>query len=129
MFIFLKSDLKCLNDAKGGSYYKDHLPLLGNFFYLFFLLFFSICSKIYYTTRIGEKINISSIDLNSCCTDALITLNSGMLEINDRVNIDLDFEIVQSLQVGHGGWCDGNIQVTFKNFKILSRFNDGYILL
>jgi hypothetical protein len=29
-----------------------------------------------------------------------------MLEINDRVNIDLDFEIVQSLQVGHGGWCD-----------------------
>ena len=29
------------------------------------------------------------------------------LEINDRVNIDLDFEIVQSLQIGHGGWCEG----------------------
>lgn len=22
-------DLKCISDAKGGSYYRDHLPLLG----------------------------------------------------------------------------------------------------
>ena len=29
------------------------------------------------------------------------------LELSEKVNIDLDFEIVQSLQIGHGGWCEG----------------------
>ncbi len=32
--------------------------------------------------------------------------SSIQLNRNDRVNIDLDFELVQSLQVNHGGWCD-----------------------
>lgn len=29
------------------------------------------------------------------------------LQINDQVNVDLELEIVQSLQHGHGGWTDG----------------------
>ncbi|KAF4517390.1 hypothetical protein B566_EDAN007642 [Ephemera danica] len=29
------------------------------------------------------------------------------LQIGDQVNVDLDLEIVQSLQHGHGGWIDG----------------------
>lgn len=29
------------------------------------------------------------------------------MQIGDLVNIDLDLEIVQSLQHGHGGWTDG----------------------
>lgn len=29
------------------------------------------------------------------------------LKIGDQVNVDLDLEIVQSLQNGHGGWTDG----------------------
>lgn len=33
--------------------------------------------------------------------------NPGGLQIGDLVNIDLDLEIVQSLQHGHGGWTDG----------------------
>lgn len=33
--------------------------------------------------------------------------NPGGLHIGDLVNIDLDLEIVQSLQHGHGGWTDG----------------------
>jgi hypothetical protein len=44
--------------------------------------------------------NISNGNLDAA------TLTNSCLEINDRVNIDLDFEIVQSLQIGHGGWCD-----------------------
>lgn len=34
-------------------------------------------------------------------------------KFNDNVNIDLDFEIVQSLQVGHGGWCEAMFEVLF----------------
>ncbi|XP_061707251.1 E3 ubiquitin-protein ligase MIB1 [Cydia pomonella] len=29
------------------------------------------------------------------------------LQVGDQVNVDLDLEIVQSLQIGHGGWTDG----------------------
>lgn len=29
------------------------------------------------------------------------------LKIGDQVNVDLELEIVQSLQHGHGGWTDG----------------------
>lgn len=54
------------------------------------------------------------------CTDCLFSFivfeitgeqngnrNPGGLQIGDLVNIDLDLEIVQSLQHGHGGWTDG----------------------
>ena len=35
----------------------------------------------------------------------------GGLAIGDQVNVDLDLEIVQSLQHGHGGWTDGMFEV------------------
>ena len=37
MLHFLQADLKVVTDAKGGAFYRDHLPLLGNF------LFFENC--------------------------------------------------------------------------------------
>lgn len=37
----------------------------------------------------------------------------GGLTIGDQVNVDLDLEIVQSLQHGHGGWTDGMFEVSF----------------
>lgn len=33
------------------------------------------------------------------------------LQIGDQVTVDLDLEIVQSLQHGHGGWTDGMYEV------------------
>ncbi|XP_005102534.2 E3 ubiquitin-protein ligase MIB1 [Aplysia californica] len=64
------ADLKVMNDAKGGSCYRDHLPLLGE-------------------QGPGSR--------SGPCG----------LAIGDQVNVDLDLEIVQSLQHGHGGWTDG----------------------
>jgi len=34
------------------------------------------------------------------------------IQIGDQVNVDLDLEIVQSLQHGHGGWTDGMYEVS-----------------
>ncbi|XP_076652454.1 E3 ubiquitin-protein ligase mind bomb 1 isoform X4 [Halictus rubicundus] len=62
------ADLKVVNDAKGQSVYRDHLPLLGE----------------QGPGRTG----------------------SHGLQIGDQVNVDLELEIVQSLQHGHGGWID-----------------------
>lgn len=63
------ADLKVVNDVKGQTVYRDHLPLLG------------------------EQGTARSA--------------SHGLQINDQVNVDLELEIVQSLQHGHGGWTDG----------------------
>lgn len=63
------ADLKVVNDAKGQTVYRDHLPLLGQ----------------HGSGRNGPH----------------------GLQIGDQVKVDLELEIVQSLQVGHGGWTDG----------------------
>ncbi|XP_035892016.1 E3 ubiquitin-protein ligase mind-bomb [Anopheles stephensi] len=62
------ADLKVMNDAKGMTVYRDHLPLLGEY-------------------GPGRAPN--------------------NFQIGDQVTVDLDIEIVQSLQHGHGGWTDG----------------------
>ncbi|KAM7294417.1 E3 ubiquitin-protein ligase MIB1 [Ixodes scapularis] len=65
----LQADLKVVNDAKGGTVYRDHLPLLG---------------------------------------EQGLSRSGGLgFQVGDQVNVDLDLEIVQSLQHGHGGWTDG----------------------
>ncbi|XP_003424076.1 E3 ubiquitin-protein ligase MIB1 isoform X2 [Nasonia vitripennis] len=63
------ADLKVVNDAKGQTVYRDHLPLLGE----------------QGPGRAGPH----------------------GLAIGDQVNVDLEYEIVDSLQQGHGGWTDG----------------------
>ena len=35
----------------------------------------------------------------------------SQFQLNDQVNIDHDFDTVQSLQVGHGGWCEPMFEV------------------
>lgn len=59
------ADLKVVNDAKGQTVYRDHLPLLGE----------------QGPGRSGPH----------------------GLKIGDQVHVDLELEIVQSLQHGHGG--------------------------
>nr|XP_009862485.1 E3 ubiquitin-protein ligase MIB1 [Ciona intestinalis] len=63
-------DLKIVTDAKGPSFYRDHLPCLGQL-------------------------------------NGQPSLPVTEFQLNDQVNIDLDLEIVQSLQHGHGGWTEG----------------------
>lgn len=62
------ADLKVVNDSKGTTVYRDHLPLLGE-------------------NGPGK--------------------GPHGFQIGDQVTVDLELEIVQSLQHGHGGWTDG----------------------
>merc|ERR1719431_939921 len=63
------ADLKAVSDAKGGTVYRDHLPLLGE-------------------AHPGRP-------------------GGGAMAVGDLVNVDLELEIVQHLQHGHGGWTEG----------------------
>lgn len=65
-------DLKCVQDVKGGFFYRDYCFVLGE--------------------QNGNR-------------------NFGGLQIGDLVNIDFDFEIVQFLQYGYGGWIDGMFEI------------------
>ena len=76
------ADLKAVSDAKGGTVYKDHLPLLGDF-------------------GPGKS------------------APHGLV-VGDQVNVDLELEIVQHLQHGHGGWTDGI--ALFKSRQMATRF-------
>ncbi len=125
--------MKCVEAAKEGYYYKEHLPLLGE------------QTVIKRNTKLSnremsasndsnmDKISLSRSPMIASRTSLfgggkspsgsslnLLAENNGGLDlnpnltqmfqsfkVNDRVNIDLDFEVVQSLQVGHGGWSDG----------------------
>ena len=59
-------------DSKGPSFYRDHLPLLGE----------------------DQRAFI------------------GMFSPGDHVAIELDVEVVKNLQVGHGGWSPGMLEVS-----------------
>jgi len=62
------ADLKVVNDAKGTTMYREHLPLLGE--------------------NNGSK-------------------GPYGFQIGDQVAVNLEIDVVQSLQHGHGGWTDG----------------------
>ena len=76
-----------------------------------------------HSNKLLDSINNSMIqnDLNKISDSSTsLPLNGSVkstqtskIKLNDRANIDLDFEIVQSLQVGHGGWCEAMFEVLF----------------
>ena len=149
-FYYLKCDLKCVSDTKGGNYYKDHLPLFGekrsthknlNPESNSKLIQSNVTNLLAYTpTNQSSDLNlrcVSSESLNnnmkkdtkqttarqpvhatiiqnnfseeSSCLSSNTSNNLLVgkdFKLGDRVNIDMGFELVQSLQIGHGGWCD-----------------------
>ncbi|CAG0882641.1 unnamed protein product [Cyprideis torosa] len=66
----------------GGTVYRDHLPLLG----------------LHHPASPSSALNGLPVGNSSAPFG---------FAIGDLVNIDLDLEIVHSLQHGHGGWTDG----------------------
>ena len=70
-FISLQSDLKAATDTKGGQFYKEHLPILGE------------------SDQAGSQ-----------------------FKVGDRVRVDLEVEVIKTLQNGHGGWNEGMTEVS-----------------
>ncbi len=57
------------------------------------------------------KSSASVADVNFIEIVPSVNVLGKTFKIGDRVNIDLSFEIVQSLQIGHGGWCEAMFEV------------------
>ncbi|KAG0412538.1 hypothetical protein HPB47_010336 [Ixodes persulcatus] len=71
-----KVDLKYIQDAPGGFFYRDHLPILG----------------------VG-----SAVDSQAPRAGAQAPLHS-QFSVGDRVEVLLDIESLKIMQDGHGGW-------------------------
>ncbi|KAM7312463.1 E3 ubiquitin-protein ligase MIB2 isoform X1 [Ixodes scapularis] len=71
-----KVDLKYIQDAPGGFFYRDHLPILG----------------------VG-----SAVDPQAPRAGAQAPLHS-QFSVGDRVEVLLDIESLKIMQDGHGGW-------------------------
>ncbi|XP_075213933.1 E3 ubiquitin-protein ligase mind bomb 2 [Lycorma delicatula] len=69
-----KVDIKCVQEATGGNYYREHLPILGH--------------------RLSSQVN-------ECVPNAprTLTFNQG-----DKVRVTMDIETLKGIQEGHGGW-------------------------
>ena len=79
LLFIIQSDLKAVTAAKGSSFYKEHLPLLGE-------------------------------DSQQATT---------VFAAGDRVWVDLDTEVIKTLQEGHGGWSDGMKEVSVVSILLL----------
>lgn len=101
------SDLKAISEAKGGSYYRDHLPPLD---------------ADHHRQRGGVTTMLSQAGTSSAAAAAASLQQQQQqnqqqqrvgpsptisFAIGDHVNVDLDVEVVRSLQHHHGGWTDG----------------------
>lgn len=84
------ADLKVVNDAKGATVYRDHLPLLG---------------------------------------ENTATKGHNGFQIGDSVIVDLELEVVQSFQHGHGGWTDGMFECLNNPGKVVGIDEDHDIVV
>lgn len=75
-------------------------------------------------TRIQNNFNCPSVNQNSADDNLIKNSSDKDFKLGEQVNIDLSFEVVQSLQVGHGGWCEAMFEVTlillFDLFSLIS---------
>ncbi|XP_013209751.1 E3 ubiquitin-protein ligase MIB2 isoform X4 [Microtus ochrogaster] len=121
-----KVDLKCVGEAAGGFYYKEHLPKLGK------------------PAELQRRVSVDGQpfqrgDKVKCLldTDVLRDMQEGhggwnprMAEHNsfwvgDVVRVIDDLDTVKQLQAGHGEWTDDMAPALGRVGKVLKVFGDG----
>lgn len=83
---YFKTDLKCVEETKGGFCYEEHLPVLSE--------------KIF--KRNSKEVKCEK----KPSAQREQKQEEFRLKIKDRVRIGKSIEELKPLQVGHGGWCD-----------------------
>lgn len=68
-------DLCCLKASTAGTYYKEHLPLLGQL-----------------------------VQMNADSVSTTLPNVKQTFSVGDKVKVRVDVETLQNLQSGHGGW-------------------------
>lgn len=106
-------DLCYVEEAMSGTYYKDHLPLLGQ-------------PVMTVPDNGNSSTSASSGDTNATSSQQHVTFNVG-----DRVKVMLEVETLKEMQdSGHGGWnprmaeCIGKV---FREFTFISHLRESTV--
>ena len=83
-----KVDLKYVQDAVGGFYYREHLPILG--------------------ISLDQQVGAAR---QSTTSPRHLTFNVG-----DKVKVLMEVEALKQMQEGHGGWNPRMAEVSLKDF-------------
>ncbi|XP_005986112.1 E3 ubiquitin-protein ligase MIB2 isoform X2 [Latimeria chalumnae] len=121
-----KVDLKCIIEATGGFYFKDHLPILGKP---------AEIQRQESTDRhpfqLGDKVKcLLDIDILREMQEGHGGWNPKMAEmdtfwVGDVVRVIEDMETVKRLQVGHGEWTDSMGPALGQTGKVQKIYGDG----
>jgi len=118
-----KIDLKCVAESKGVYFYRDHLPLLGektshkpNLTQIAKIKYqqndiLNDDKSLILPQTVEQSQHLVVLPASTSNGFYTATNQTYSFKLCDKVNIDLDFEILQTLQVGHGGWCDAMFEV------------------
>ena len=87
-------DLTCITDGNGGSYYKSHLPKLG---------------------QTPESLIIPPSSNPTSSSSEVTTL----FEVGERVRVLLSAVTLKDMQEGHGGWNDKMEEVQFREHTVV----------
>uniref|UniRef100_A0A670YWR6 E3 ubiquitin-protein ligase MIB2 n=1 Tax=Pseudonaja textilis TaxID=8673 RepID=A0A670YWR6_PSETE len=121
-----KVDLKCITEASGGFYYKEHLPKLGKPAELQ-----KKESTEGHPFQHGDKVKcLLDIDILREMQEGHGGWNPKMAELNtfwvdDVVRVIDDMETVKQLQAGHGEWTDEMTAILGHIGKVIKIFGDG----
>lgn len=103
-------DLKVVTDAKGGSFYRDHLPVIGDFGAAFrCTLAESVADDLFSASSMASSSQATLTGATSAANLDLMASGPSLdVAAGDRVRIDaalsVDVDLIRSLQTGHGGW-------------------------
>uniref|UniRef100_A0A8C6A311 RING-type E3 ubiquitin transferase n=1 Tax=Marmota marmota marmota TaxID=9994 RepID=A0A8C6A311_MARMA len=121
-----KVDLKCIGEAAGGFYYKEHLPRLGKPAELQRRV-----SADGQPFQRGDKVKcLLDIDVLRDMEEGHGGWNPRMAEHNsfwvgDVVRVIDDLDTVKRLQAGHGEWTDDMAPALGRIGKVVKVFGDG----
>ncbi|XP_036855491.1 E3 ubiquitin-protein ligase MIB2 isoform X2 [Manis javanica] len=121
-----KVDLKCVGEAAGGFYYKEHLPRLGR------------------PAELQRRVSADGQPLPrgdkvKCLLDTAIlreteeghgggnprTVEHNSFWVGDVVRVIGDLDTVKQLQAGHGEWTDDMAPALGRIGKVVKVFRDG----
>ncbi len=90
MALSLQSDLKAVTDSKGGHFYKEHLPVLGE------------SDQARSVFKVGDRVRVVlEIEVIKTLQNGHGGWNDGMSEVSKRIRVRWNLSRMVTVSAGH----------------------------
>lgn len=97
-------DIKFVESASGGSYYPEHLPVLGNQTSLVNLLLYFLTYGIWIIKYHEKTLSIFLGQNQEVAVARPVRSGPPPFGVGDKVQVIVNADQLKSMQLGHGGW-------------------------